>query len=265
MKNEICVVIQPTANPTDTNLMELLFFCDALRRAESRKVIGVLPYFGYGRQDVAHSQGECVSVNVVIRFLETIGFAKIYTVNLHNKATEGAFTIPFKNISAFNTLALGTKKLFPNLTQDNAIVVAPDHGGIRGAREFGEAFFGTEQIQVATCEKKRDYNKIHKSSVLDLHGDVAGKTAILVDDVVSSGGTLMKASELCKARGATRVLAVCVHHDFSPGVASAFQNSSIEMVISSNSIDLPEKDVFPKLHEVSLAGLIADEIRYLLT
>ena len=94
VRNHTSVIIQPTANPTDTNLMELFFFCDALRRQEAKKVIGVIPYFGYARQDVQYRPGECVSANVIIRFIESIGFDKIYTVDLHDEATEGVFSIP---------------------------------------------------------------------------------------------------------------------------------------------------------------------------
>src|SRR3989338_3829923 len=112
VKHDICVVIQSTSNPTDTNLMELFLTCDALRREEARKVIGIIPYFGYARQDIQHRTGECVSANVVIKFLEAIGFNKIYTINLHDEATEGVFTIPFKNLSAFPIIAKEIKKYF---------------------------------------------------------------------------------------------------------------------------------------------------------
>src|SRR3989338_9480926 len=91
VKNQTCVVIQPTSNPTDTNVMELLFFCDALRRQEAKKVIGYIPWFGYAKQDIQHRPGECVSVNVIIRMLESIGFFKVYTIDLHDEATGGVF------------------------------------------------------------------------------------------------------------------------------------------------------------------------------
>ncbi len=110
VKLATCIVIQPLSNPTDTNLMELFFFCDALRRQEARRVIAYIPYFGYSRQDVQHRPGECVSVNVIIRFIESIGFHKVYTVDIHDEATEGVFSIPFKNLSAIPLLASAIKK-----------------------------------------------------------------------------------------------------------------------------------------------------------
>ena len=116
VKDELCYVIQPTANPADTHLMELFFFCDALRRQEAKKVVAIIPYFGYARQDVQHRPGECVSANVVIRFLETIGFYKAYVINLHDEATEGVFSIPFKNINAFPILAKEIKQYIANST-----------------------------------------------------------------------------------------------------------------------------------------------------
>ena len=136
VKNHTCVLIQSTSNPTDTHLMELFFFCDALRRQEAKKVIGIIPYFGYARQDVQHRPGECVSVNVIIKFLESIGFYKVYTVNLHDEATEGVFSIPFKNINAFPVLAKEIQKYLKLVSTDSTAVVSPDHGGVERARKF---------------------------------------------------------------------------------------------------------------------------------
>ncbi len=262
VKNETCVVIQPTSNPTDTNLMELFLFCDSLRRLEAKKVIGIIPYFGYARQDIQHRMGECVSANVVIRFLESIGFNKIYTIDLHDEATEGVFSIPFRNISTLKLLAQKTRDyLKEEITSKKVAIISPDQGGIERARKFGEYFFGTCDFPLVVMEKKRDLVRIHKSQTLSLYGDVRGKTAILVDDMVISGSTLEPAIKLCLERGAKRVIAAIAHHDFSTKAPKIIQDSPLERIFTTNTILLKEEFVFPKLKEISVASLISEELK----
>lgn len=271
VKHADCLVIQPTANPSDTHLMELFFFCDALRRQEAKKVIAVIPYFGYARQDIQHRPGECVSANVIIRFLESIGLYKVYVVNLHDEATEGVFSIPFKNINAFPVLAKEIKVYLSNsinLTNLSNLtnlvsVVSPDHGGVERARKFSDVLFDNVDHTIAVVEKKRDMQHIHKSVALDLYGDVKGKTAILVDDVITSGGTLIHAAQLCLDRGATRVITAVIHHDFGPKAPHELQESPIEKVFTTNTVLLKEEQKFEKLVEVSVASLIAEELKHL--
>lgn len=263
VKNATCFVIQPTSNPSDTRLMELFFFCDALRRQEAKKVIAVIPYFGYARQDVQHRPGECVSANVVIKFLESIGFYKVYTINLHDEATEGVFSIPFKNINAFPPLAKEIKKYLGDITTENVAVVSPDHGGVERARKFSDVLFGHSNHTIAVVEKRRDLTHIHQSIALDLYGDVKGKVAILVDDLLTSGGTLMHAAELCIERGATQVFTAVVHHDFSPNAPQKLKDSSISRIFTTNSIELKKEQMFDKLTEISIAPLIAQEIKHI--
>jgi len=257
VKNESCYVIQPTSNPADTHLMELFFFCDALRRQEAKKVSAIIPYFGYARQDVQHRPGECVSANVVIRFLESIGFYKVYVVNLHDEATEGVFSIPFKNIDVFPILAEEIKKYIGSVSTKTVAVVSPDYGGVERARKFGNELFGHVEHSISVVEKKRDLAHIHKSVALDLYGNVKGKTAIIVDDMITSGGTLMHAAELCLERGATRVLTAVVHHDFGPKAPKQLQESVIEKVFTTDTIALKDEQRFKKLVEVSVAEMIS--------
>ena len=267
VKHDFCVVIQSTSNPTDTNLMELFLMCDALRREEARRVIGIIPYFGYARQDIQHRSGECVSSNVVIRFLEAIGFHKIYTVNLHDEATEGVFTIPFKNLSAFPILAKEIKKYLSGKKIEtnprNIAIVSPDQGGIERARKFGEELFETEKFQLVLTEKKRDLETIHQSKALDLFGDVKNKTAIIVDDVATSGNTLINSANFCLERGAETVIAAIVHSDFAPGTAEKIQNSVIEAFFTTNTIAIKEENKFEKMKISSIATLISDELKQL--
>ena len=264
VKNDVCAIIQPVSNPTDTNLMELFFMCDALRREEARKVIGVVPYFGYARQNIQHRPGENVSANVVIRFWESIGFHKIYTVDIHDEGTSGVFSIPFKNLSAFPDLANAIKGYVQTDTpsdQDFA-VASPDQGGIERARKFGIAFFGHENFHMAVTEKKRDMETIHKSKAMDTYGDVSNKTVIIVDDIATSAGTLVHSAEQLMERGAKRVLAVVTHHDFSTTAPEKIQNSPIEVFFTTNTIALKPEFSFPKLHEISIANLIAEELKH---
>lgn len=262
VKQATCVIVQPTSNPTDTNLMELFFFCDALRRQEAKYVVGYIPYFGYARQDIQHRVGECVSANVVIRFLESIGFAKIYTIDLHDEATEGVFSIPFKNLSALPLLAEKLKshlRLLHDPTE--VIIVSPDQGGVERARKFGQHFFGQSDFSIAVVEKKRLLEEIHQSISLDLYGEVKGKTAILVDDMTTSGGTLINAAKLCLKQGAKEVLAAVVHHDFTTDAHRRLENSPLKKFFTTNTIALKPEQKFPKLEEISIAPLIADELK----
>jgi ribose-phosphate pyrophosphokinase len=264
VKNDLCVVIQSTTNPTDTNLMELFLFCDALRRQEAHKVFGIIPCFGYARQDIQHREGECVSANVVIRFAESIGFRKIYTFDIHDEATQGVFTIPYRNLTANSLLADAiTKDMGGKVDRKKVTVVSPDQGGIERARKFGESLFGDDKFSVAVIEKKRDQDHIHQSEALDLFGEVEGKTAIIVDDLVTSGSTLIHAAQLCRDRGAKSICAAIVHHDFSNGAAQKIQDSALEKFYTTNTIMLRDEQKFGKLKEISIAPVIAEELKLL--
>jgi ribose-phosphate pyrophosphokinase len=266
VKDHNCVIVQPTSNPTDTNLMELFFFCDALRRQEAKRVVGVVPYFGYGRQDREHRVGECVSANVVIRFMQAIGFAKIYSFDLHDEATGGVFHIPFRNISAIPILVDEVKSyLQGNVSQKEIAIVSPDQGGVERARTFGSLFFGTEEFNLVVTEKMRDNNRLHQSKAVDIYGDVRDKVAVLVDDMTTSAGSLVHAAELCRQAGAKRIIAVVTHHDFSENAPRRLENSSIEICICTDTIALPEKYAIPKIKEITVSNIIADRLKYLMS
>ena len=265
VKDDVCVIIQPTANPTDTHLMELFFFADALKRMQAKKIIAFIPYFGYARQNREHRVGESVSVNVVIRFFEEIGFNQVYTFNLHDEGTEGIFSIPFKNISSFSILGREVAHyLKNNKNTEQVAVVSPDQGGVERAQIFAENFFHSNKVDIAVIEKRRNLNKIHQSKALNLYGKVRNKTCILVDDIITSGGTLVHAAEFCLKRGAKRVLACVVHHDFSPNAEVVLSKSPIEKIFMSNTIALKSEQKFSKLEEISIAPLIEQELKKLL-
>src|SRR3989344_5566823 len=227
VRDQVCVVIQSTSNPTDTNVLELLFFCDALHRQEARKVIGVIPYFGYARQDIQHEEGETVSANVVIRFLESIGFGKIYTIDLHNEATEGVFSIPFKNLSAMALLAEKTKQHFAakKIDTETISIVVPDQGGIEQGRRFGEVFFGRSEFPLAVIEKRRSGES---TQTFGLYGNLNGEHVVVVDDMIVTGGTLISAIEAMKEKYHIKTFTVAVtHHDFAKNAHKKLQESGI--------------------------------------
>ncbi len=264
VKDKICVVIQPTANPTDTHLMELFFFADALKRGEAKKIIAVIPYFGYARQNREHRPGESVSVNVVIRFLENIGFDQVFAINLHDEGTEGVFSISFKNLNGFSILGREVAHYLKNhKNTEEVAIVSPDQGGVERAQIFAENFFHTNKVDIAVIEKRRNLNVPHQSKALNLYGKVRNKTCIIVDDIITSGGTLVHAADFCLKRGAKRVLACIVHHDFSPGAADILKKGKIEKIFMSNSIALRPDQRFRQLREISIAPLIAEEIKKL--
>jgi len=259
VKDQTCIVIQPTSNPTDPRIMELIFFCDALKRAEAKKVIAIIPYFGYARQNIQHREGEAVSAHVVIKLLESAGFDEIAAFDLHDEATQGVFSVPFKNLSAMPTLAKEIKDYLKKqkIPFGKVAVVSPDQGGVEKARLFGEHLFNKKDFRLVVAEKKRDLDHIHQSSALDLYGDVKGKVVILVDDIVTSGGTLLNAAHLCLDEGAKRILAAVVHHDFSSQAPSKLRQSEIEKLFTTNTTPLKDYHRFPKMKEISVAPVIA--------
>ncbi len=262
VKNQNCLVIQSSSNPTDTNLMELFFFCDALKRQEAKKVIAVVPYFGYAKQNIQHRAGECISVNVVIRFIEAIGFDKIYTFDIHAEATGGVFSIPFKNLSAFPFLAEKLASYFnqAGINRKEIVLVSPDQGAVEKVRNFGRFFYQSENFSQVVIEKQRDQNIIHKARPLGLYGNVKDKITIIVDDMVVSGSTLIPAIDLCLEKGAKDVYAAVIHHDFTSDAPKKIQDSRLIKFFTTNTIALAERQRFEKLEEYSIAPIIAKEL-----
>lgn len=258
VKDKICYVIQSTSNPTDTHLMELMFFCDALIREEAKEVIGILPYFGYAKQNIQHRKGECVSVNVVIHMLESVGFHKIIAFDIHDEATAGVFKIPFTNASVFPLLADKSRQYLHSLgiNESEVVLISPDQGAVEKVRNFGKYFYQHSALSEAVIEKQRDQNVMHKAKPVAIYGDVKGKTALIVDDMVVSGSTLLPAIDLCLEKGAKQVFAAVVHHDFTLDAPQKIQNSKLKKFITSNSILLRPNQKFQKLEEITIASLI---------
>jgi len=261
VKDQICVVIQSTCNPTDMNYMELFMFCDALKRCEAKKIVAVIPLFGYARQNTQHRPGECVSLHVAVKFLETVGFDEVLTFDIHEVASTGIFSVPFTNLVGADVLAPAVKDyLGEKCTKENVVMVTPDQEGIERARDFGEKLFNGTDFETATVSKKRNLDAMHQSQAVELFGDVTGKTVVIVDDICTSGGTLIHAAELCLQKGAKNALAAVTHADFSTDAPQKLQSSPIEVVFTTNTIPLQNSAKFDKLKEISVADSIVQKL-----
>jgi len=245
-------IVQSLSNPVDELLMELLLMGDAVKRGEPRKMTAVIPYHGYARQDRLHRPGECLSSQVVAKMIETIGFDKLITVELHNEAILGFFKIPVVHISGLTVFEDLTKEII-----DERVIITPDAGALKRSQRFAEHL----DLPLALIEKKRDLDKPHQILSMKVVGEVAGKTAIIVDDVIVTGGTLMNAAYLLKDKGAKKVIAAVTHADFVGGADKILQDSPLDSVWVTDTIDIPPTKVFQKLTVSSIVPLITSEIK----
>ncbi|OIO13492.1 ribose-phosphate pyrophosphokinase [Candidatus Gottesmanbacteria bacterium CG11_big_fil_rev_8_21_14_0_20_37_11] len=245
-------IIQSLSNPVDENLMELLLLCDAVKRGEARKIIAVIPYHGYARQDRIHRPGECLSAHVVTKLIETVGFDKLVTVELHNEAILGFFDIPVTHLSGLSIF----KPLVQKIKED-IVVITPDAGALKRSQKFSEGL----DVPLALIEKKRDLDHMHKILSMKVVGNVKGKTAIIVDDVIVTGGTLLNAAHLLKQEGARQVIAAVTHADFVGGADKILQESPVDRIWVTDTISIPKEMRFSKLEVVSSSKLIAEALR----
>lgn len=241
-------LIQSLCNPVDENLMELLLMVDAAKRGEPRKIIAVLPYHGYARQDRAHRSGECVSASVVTKLLESVGINKLITVELHNESILGFFKIPIVHVSGLTVFQPEVEKI-----KNEVVVITPDAGALKRSQKFAELL----DLPLALIEKKRDLNQAHKILSMRVVGDVKDKIAIVVDDVIVTGGTLVNAAYLLKEKGAKQVIAAATHADFVAGTAKILQDSPLDKVWVTDTIFIPEEMKFNKLQIFPIASTIA--------
>jgi ribose-phosphate pyrophosphokinase len=234
------ILVQSTSNPTNENLIELLFTLDALKREGASRVTVIIPYFGYARQDMQHRKGECVSAHVVVKIIESLGASKVITVDIHDESIGGIFSIPFRNLSVLPIMA---KAVYKDLQikeefEKDYLVGSPDQGGIERAKNFAEHFYMKSGVnETVVIEKKRNLDKLHQSKSVELYGDVANKTVILVDDIATSAKTIINAANMCLNNGAVGVYAAVVHPDFAQGVMANVEQSSIIKFYTTNTIE----------------------------
>ena len=246
-------IIQPTCSPTHKNLMELVFMVDALRRASATRITAVLPYFGYGRQDRrVRSARVPISAKVVADMLNHIGVNRVLTVDLHAEQIQGFFNCAVDNV-------YGTPVLLADIHRqnyDDLLVVSPDIGGVVRARAVAKEL----NTELAIIDKRRP--EANQAQVMNIIGDVEGRTCLLVDDIVDTAGTLCKAAEALKEAGAKKVVAYCTHPVLSGPAIDNLNNSQMDTLVVTNSIPLSEKArQCDRIRQLSIGAMLGEAIR----
>ena len=247
-------VVQSTCNPTNENLMELLIMVDALQRASAERISAVIPYFGYARQDRRpRSSRVPISAKLVADLLQTVGVDRVLTMDLHADQIQGFFNIPVDNIYASPVL-LGDLRL---KNYDDLIVVSPDVGGVVRARALAKQL----GCDLAIIDKRRP--KANVSEVMHVIGEIDGRNCVIMDDMIDTAGTLVKAAEVLKERGAKQVYAYCTHPIFSgPAIDRIAKGDALDEVVVTNTIPLSAAaEQCQKIRQLSVAPLIAETIQ----
>jgi ribose-phosphate pyrophosphokinase len=250
-------ILQSTCAPTNDNLMELLVMVDALKRSSAARVTAAIPYFGYARQDRRpRSARVAISAKVVANMLTSVGIARVLTMDLHADQIQGFFDIPVDNIYAAPVLLGDVWKQ----GYDDLIVVSPDVGGVVRARALAKRL----ESDLAIIDKRRP--KANVAEVMNVIGDVDGRTCVIMDDMVDTAGTLCKAAQVLKEEGATRVVAYCTHPVLSGGAVERIAASDIDELVVTDTIPLSEAgQACGKIRQLSVAGLLAETILRIFT
>jgi ribose-phosphate pyrophosphokinase len=246
-------VVQPTCAPTNENLMELLIMVDAIKRASARRITAVIPYFGYARQDRRpRSTRVPISAKVVANLLETVGVERVLTMDLHADQIQGFFDIPVDNIYASPVLLSDVKAK----AHSNLVVISPDVGGVVRARALAKQL----GCDLAIIDKRRPTAGV--AEVMHVIGEIDGRNCVIMDDMIDTAGTLVKAAEVLKARGAKSVYAYCTHPVFSGTAVERIAGSQLDEVVITNTIPLSDAaKACPKIRQLSVAFLFAETIR----
>ena len=247
-------VLQSTCEPTNDNLMELLLIIDALRRASASRITAVVPYFGYARQDRrVRSARVPISSKVVADMMVSVGVDRVLTVDLHAEQIQGFFTCPVDNV--YGSPILNDDIVASNFK--NVVVVSPDIGGVVRARAIAKQL---DDADLAIIDKRRP--RANESEVMNIIGDVEGRTAIMVDDMVDTAGTLCSAANALKGRGATKVVAYCTHAVLSGKALDNVRNSELDELVVTDTIPLSaEAKSVKKIRQLTIADLLAESIR----
>ena len=247
----------PNGNGVNDSLMELLLMIDALRRASAARITAVIPYYGYAKQDKKTKGREPISAKVVANLLKVTGAKRLVTMDLHAAQIQGFFDMPVDNLMAMPTLCNYLKR--EGLCEERIVIVSPDAGGVHRAELFAKRL----NSSLAIVFKRRPEPDV--SEVTDIVGHVEGKIAVVVDDMISTGGTLAKAAEAILARGATKVYTVATHGIFAGEAVDVLERSQIERVVTTNTIPLSNLDEHPKFVQLSIAQTFADAISRITT
>jgi ribose-phosphate pyrophosphokinase len=246
-------VVQSTSNPGNDHLMELLIVIDALKRASAWRITAVMPYFGYARQDRKLKSRVPITAKLVADLITAAGANRVLSMDLHAGQIVGFFNIPVDNLNALPVLLPYIRNKYGS---KDVVIVSPDAGGVERARQFASRL---GDVELAIIDKRRSGpNKVSEMKVV---GDVRGKTCIVIDDMVDTAGTLVKAGETLMQEGAGRVAACCVHPVLSGNAAERIEDSCFEEVVVSDTILIPNSFKCSKLTIVSVAPLFAEAVR----
>jgi ribose-phosphate pyrophosphokinase len=249
-----CVIVQSTSLNPDKNYMELFFITDALKRSGAKSITAVIPYLGYQRQDHVFRTGEAVSLEVIIETLEAVGINRIITFDLHSIRIADSFNIPTKELSALSVFA---EKIKENNWNDNdTVLVSPDLGGRRRIQAISGML---EDMPYALIEKNRDLSTGNVTAN-EIEGKILPR-AIIVDDMISSGKTILTAVKLLKRNGAKDVFVFATHPVFSQNSEKILQESGADKIFVTDTVDVPEKKRFSNLEILSVAKEIARELK----
>jgi ribose-phosphate pyrophosphokinase len=243
-------VIQSTSAPVNEHLMELLIMIDALKRASAKTINIVMPYYGYARQDRKARSREPITAKLVANLLETAGASRVITLDLHAPQIQGFFDVPIDHLMGVPILA----EYFKNKNLQDIVIVSPDHGGVTRARKLADRL----KAPIAIIDKRRP--KPNVAEVMNIVGQVEGKTAILIDDIIDTAGTITLAANALVENGAAEVYACCTHPVLSGPAIERIQNSKIKELVVTNSIALSDEKKIDKIVELSVAPLIAEAI-----
>ncbi|XP_008777245.1 ribose-phosphate pyrophosphokinase 1-like [Phoenix dactylifera] len=247
-------LVQPTCAPANENLMELLVMIDACRRASARTITAVIPYFGYARADRKTQGRESIAAKLVANLITEAGADRVLSCDLHSGQAMGYFDIFVDHVFGQPVILdyLASKKISPK----DLVVVSPDVGGVARARGLAKKL---SDAPLAIVDKRRQGHNI--SEVMNLIGDVKGKVAVLVDDMIDTAGTITNAADLLQKEGASAVYACCTHAVFSPPAIERLSGGLFQEVIVTNTIPVAEHNYFPQLVVLSVANLLAETIR----
>ena len=252
-------VVQPTCEPANELIMELLIIVDALRRASAYRVNLVIPYFGYARQDRKTRSREPITAKLVANLLEKAGADRIISADLHAGQIQGFFDIPFDHLTGGPLLASYFRRILKKEVESGLItVVSPDIGGVVRARKFAEQIGNAD---LAIVDKRRSHEVANICEVMEIIGNIDGKTAILVDDIIDTAGTMVKATEALIERGAKEVYACATHGVLSGPAVERLKNSPIREVVITDTIPLKEEKKFDQLKVLPISPLFAEALR----
>ena len=245
-------VLQSTCTPVNDNLMQLLIMVDALKRASAKRITAVIPYYGYGRQDRKVKPRVPISAKLVADLITVAGADRVVSIDLHAGQIQGYFNIPVDNIFAAPILLKHIETHF----QDNLVMVSPDAGGVERARAFAKRL----GVSLAIIDKRRD--KPNEAEAMNIIGEVSGKRAIILDDMVDTSGTLTQAANALKEKGALAVYACCTHPVLSGPAIDRINSSPIDTLVVTNTIPLSERaEQCSKIISLSVADLLGETIK----